>query len=286
MKYTNKYNLPNPFLQFFRNDSHRSADYSASMLHNPVRIVWLNKRHKKELTKDIMDRIWVLLGQSVHSILENASDTNLVEFYIEHNVFPEISLSGKPDIYDCEKQQIDDYKVTSVWNIINMSSLDAWKSQLNVYAWLLRQEGYTVKSLMVDAILRDWNKRKAQREDNYPKTPIVRIPIPLGDEVTQLNYIKKRITLFEKYKSTPDNDLPFCSDKDRWKDPVKYAVMKKGKKKAIKLYTDKREAEARAKTENGYVEIRESTPDRCLDYCSVSHLCNQHQEWMKNEKAL
>ncbi len=278
MTITNKHNLPETFVKAVTNFKHSGERYSASQLSKSARMVHLEKRHYDEISEDVIDRFWALLGTSTHAILEKGEHEQAIsEAYFTEEING-IKISGKSDYYKAGK--ISDYKVTSVWSyIFRDDKITDWESQLNVYGWLFRKAGYEVNELEIIMILRDFMKSKAGY-GNYPDIPIQTIKINLWDIETQEKYIKNRVDYYEKYKDTPDNDLPFCSETDRWVKPAKYAIMKKGRKTAVKLHDTLESAEQHLSNldEKHYIEKRDSEQWKRCEYCSVSKFCNQFLE--------
>ena len=73
MKYTNLSNLPKAIERAVENDPYESnADISTTRLIAPPRIRVLQKRNWDLITEDVSDRIFSLLGQSVHHVIERA----------------------------------------------------------------------------------------------------------------------------------------------------------------------------------------------------------------------
>ena len=70
-----------------------------------------------------------------------------------------------------------------------------------------------------------------------------------------------------------------CSDEERWLRASKWAVMKQGRKRAVKLYDNEREAQEHLNTLGGghELEFRKGEPVRCLKYCPVATFCPQFQ---------
>jgi len=278
---TNKTGLPDTFYRAVKRHTHRGGDYSASMLHNPVRQVLLVRRHDQEIEEDVSDRIWALLGTAVHYILEKAEGAyELVETYLEQEFLPNVTVSGTVDHYI--DGTISDYKVTSAWSVLFGSRIPDWESQLNVYAFLFRQESIEVNQLQVVAILRDWSRKKAYEDMAYPQGMITVVPIRLWTYDEQYEYIMDRVEGFESYKDVPDDELPFCTDEERWKDPAKFAVMKNGRKSALRVLDS--EGAARQYLDEKcdgdpkcYIEKRPSVARRCADYCAAAPFCNQYQ---------
>lgn len=80
MKITNRYNLPKSIVAAIKNDTYDSkADISISRLVMPPRIVALQESHKDQIEEDASDRVWSLLGKTIHKILEEHEPTAIVE---------------------------------------------------------------------------------------------------------------------------------------------------------------------------------------------------------------
>ena len=123
MKYTNKHNIPIEIIRAVENDSYSKGDSVKSVtgLLQPPQISILSEHHHEELTADISERIWILLGQSVHTILERANEGKEGTL-TEERMFGEVggwSISGQTDSIALDEGILKDYKVTSVWNVVN-----------------------------------------------------------------------------------------------------------------------------------------------------------------------
>lgn len=275
---TNKKNLPETFVKVLERDCHKSADYSASQLTKPVQMVHLEKRHREEIEEDVTDRIWALFGQAVHAILQKGETENqLVEGYLKETV-DGVVLSGMSDLY--EDGKISDYKVTSAWSwVFIKDKIPEYESQLNTYAWLFEKAGFPVKALEIVMILRDWIASKAKYDAGYPDCQVQVIQIKLWPMEKREEYIKSRVRLYEKYKDYPDAELPNCTPEDRWAKASTFAVMKSGRKTALKV-EDSREAAKEWMKKNfkgEYIEERKGDEWKRCEYCSVSAFCNQFQ---------
>ena len=77
--------------------------------------------------------------------------------------------------------------------------------------------------------------------------------------------------------------IPQCTPEERWLRPTKYAVMKKGRKRAIKLHDNETEAHGHAETlgKDHLVELRKGEAGRCEKYCPVALFCPQFQKEKK-----
>lgn len=275
MKITNKLNLPEELVKAVKSYE-PSGNYSASMLTKTPRMVWLQRRHFDETEEDVTDRIWSLFGSAVHGIINASEQKNSIsEEYMKSTLDNGAVISGMADLYKDKK--ITDWKVVSVWSIIYLdeTKLFDYESQLNTYAYLFSKYGFPVESLEIVMILRDWQKSKALYDNSYPQNQVHILPIRLWDTHETEAYLLERTSLFEQYKNTPDNDLPECSPADRWAKPSKWALMKEGRKTAIKLYDEKPDIILEDKQ---YLEERKADQWKRCEYCSASAFCNQYKE--------
>ena len=292
MKYTNKYNIPNEIIRSLENDSYSDggADFSATGLLQPPQIRMLKKRYESEISTDVSDRIWILLGQSVHNILERANESN-TESLTEQRMFVDIDrykISGQADSIAIEDKILKDYKVTSVWSVIHAKkeTKPEWEQQLNIYAYLYKQTfKQDISALNIIAIMRDWNKSGMLRNKDYPKCSVAVIPIPLWSEEEQLDFIRERIEKHTDAEVIWDalGELPKCTPEERWAKPDTYAVMKKGRKSALRLLPTEEQAKEYIGDQDLSIEFRKGVSTRCEGYCEVSQFCNQYRESMSEK---
>jgi len=265
---TNKFNLPKfvvdalTYSDYTRGDS----DISVTQLIDSPRIARLQREHADEQTKDAVDFVWSRFGTSVHTMFEESLKSTGSDVITEERLFTETqgwSLSGAIDAQEVSDDGviISDFKVTSAWSVIYGKS--SWNTQLNVYAYLVRKaKGQTVKKLQIVALLRDWVRSKAQQGGEYPTAPIVVLDIPMWSEAEQDAYVESQIKKHMEATNT-DQPLIFCTSEETWQKDTVYAVMKKGRKSAVKLYKTEAEAEERAEKEgsNHSVEVRKGEKD-------------------------
>jgi len=275
---TNKHNLPQALVNALQNDSHRGAEYTASGMNKPVRMHWLTRRY--EATRDVSDMIWMLFGTAVHSVIERAEHADqLIEQYLSIEVAGH-KVSGIADVYD--NGIIQDWKTTSVWNYmyLNEQKIFEYESQLNAYAEMYRQAGFGVNGLQIVQLFRDWQAGKAKYEKDYPQSQVAVIDLRLWSSVETLDYLSRRISGYELFRHMPDDGLPLCTAEERWVKPAKWAVMKKGRKSAIKLYDEQSHAEMHATGLGAghYTEERPGEQWKRCEYCDAMEHCNQYRD--------
>ena len=144
---------------------------------------------------------------------------------------------------------------------------------------MYRKAGFKVHTLKVIADLRDWNQAKAKYDEKYPKSPIFQKTIQLWPMEKAEAYIKERIKHHINY------DREYCNKPDRWASDDKYAIMKKGRKSAVKLCNTQPEAmlymeSKKLDLKTHWIDLRKGENRRCEDYCDVNRFC----EYYKNKQ--
>jgi len=281
MRITNTQGLPEPLVRAVTHDNYDKggADYSVTELIKPPRIAALELKYADQLEEDASDRLWLLMGKAGHEVLRRASDGGIVE---ERCVvdFDGYKVSGQLD-YAVSEQSIIDYKFVSLWAIKDGIKPE-WEQQLNVYKYMADQYGVTVKELKIIAILRDWNVSEASRNPELPQSQVVVLKSLIWPKEAVESWLRKRIALHENARS---GALPECTPEEMWERPERYAVMKKGNKKASRVLDSKLEAgqwmASQPNPSQFEIEVRPAERPRCENYCSVSQFCEQFKLWKK-----
>ena len=133
--------------------------------------------------------------------------------------------------------------------------------------------------------VRDWKQSEAEFKPDYPKSPITVIDIPLWSTSQQDEFVSNRVRLHQDAETAyaMGQEIAPCTPEERWLRPTKYAVMKKGRKRAIKLHDNETEAHGHAETlgKDHSVELRKGEAVRCEKYCPVTLFCPQFQKEKK-----
>jgi len=263
MKTTNNFNLPATIFNAVSEERELKPNrLSVTDLINPPLIRQLKIKHWDEIEEDASDKLWLLLGKAVHSVLEAGAIRNsLPEQKIEVEIGG-FTVVGVPDLWD--KEVISDYKITSVYSFL-LGDKPEWEAQLNIYAFLFDYCGFVVNRLEINAILRDWQKSKVK--DDYPAIPFQQVNIPLWNKEKIEKYIKERVELHSQEGTE-------CSPMEKWERPTTYRVMKKNRKTAVRVFEDQQQADDLIKTDKDYyLEIRKGSCVRCESYCLVRNYC-------------
>ena len=241
-----------------------------SELVNPPLIKQLRLKYWDKIEVDASDFLWAVLGRSVHYILEKGTPENAIG---EERISVDTkwgTLSGQSDLY--HKEGIEDWKVTSVFSFL-LGVKDEWIAQLNLYKFLWESNGFPVRTLKINAILRDWQRRKAIYDLHYPQIPFMTLRAPFWNQMGTMEYIEKRFAIHSLGNVE-------CTPAEKWERPTTYAVMKKKAKRATRVLSTEIEAKEyidNMKNEkvrpNFEVQKREGEIVRCQDYCDVNKFC-------------
>jgi hypothetical protein len=279
---SNLYGLPQPLVEALTPERRRpqlGRFGVTTLIDAPLRRI-LTMRHFDEISEDVSENIWALLGKMGHKTLE--MNKRVSEVWVEQK-FGDALLVGVVDYTDDCK--VIDFKFTSVWSFVFAGDKSEWEKQLQIYAYLIQLSGKPVASLENWLILRDWNKREAAKSETYPKIPFAKVEYKLWSREAVEAFISGRVSLhLEAQKIEPGADLAHltCSPEERWDRPTKYAVKKEGKERAERVLDTLDDAEkyilalgniATGKVGKYFIETRRGESVRCLNYCSVSTWC-------------
>jgi len=287
MRVTNKLNLPEAFVRAVSTERHNAAGcFSATTLNKGAKEIILTDRHWDEITIDASDNVWAVFGTAVHAIFENTPDNNFHEEKFKVPVSKSF-VTGQVDCYDMENKTIYDWKTASVWKV-QFKDFSDWKAQGLTYAYLMQQSGLEVKRCRFVALLKDHSKSKARIDASYPQAPTViyEFEVTAEDLAATEARIKAKVEEIESAYLMGDDDIEPCTADERWADGEKWAVMKNGRKTAIKLFDTEADADAMAGELGNahYVEHRPAISRKCLDYCNCKEYCNFYKSIMNGGK--
>lgn len=302
MKITNKLNLPKQLVELVNsNYTPTPHQYSCTTILKPTRQIILERRYGDQIEQDVSDMCWMIFGIAVHSVIENSQEDNgqfkeeklkvdLGKYWEELKGY---YLSGRSDMIDLIKKMIIDWKTCSAWKVI-YKDFEDWRKEMLIYAWAVKDMGFDIDKAEAIAFIKDHNKTKSKTDSQYPKLPIWVEKFKFNKKSFQEieKFIYNKFMELKKYENAPDEELPMCTDEERWREPTRYAVKKKVNIKASKLHDTLEEAEEHLKNlevdyPNIYeIEVREGTDKKCLEYCSCCEFCPYYKEkYMKGEEV-
>jgi len=229
LKIVNNSNFPKAIYDFLCQDFYDHEEVgdsiSATTLLKPIQEIVLIRRHKEKIEIDVKDRVWSLFGSGVHAVLEKLRGETVEPI---ERMKVEINghiVSGKYDLV--MENKLTDYKVTSAWTIVYGSRVEEWKNQLSIYRWLYHKTYWKTldDKASIIAIIRDWSDKDTWIT-NYPQSPIIEIDIELASLDKTEEAIKRKVDKIKKALEVTDENLPKCSDKDRWFNAKKQTYVK------------------------------------------------------------
>lgn len=274
---TNKQNLPLAFVNAISPKRHNEPNcFSATTLNKGVKEIVLSDRHFDEIEVDASESVWAVWGQAVHALLESQKDDNFHEEFFKVAVGNSY-VTGQVDSYDMENGIINDWKTASVWKV-QFNDFSDWKKQGLTYAWLLTKSGLEVKKCRFVALLKDHSKTKAKTDESYPQSPVYVYEFNVTEKdlaETEQRIWAKVLDIENAYKHS-DDEITECTAEERWADDEKWALMKNGRKSAVKLFDNQEEAYKNADEMGNsfYVEHRKAISRKCKDYCNCKEFCN------------
>jgi hypothetical protein len=289
VKLTNKFNIPQTFVNVLERPTYTKgkAHLSVTQLINSPKIVALTQKFDADLEQDVSDMVWSIFGTAIHGVLEHGKDENHIVEERLHATLDGWRISGAIDlqIKDDAGLSIRDYKTTSAWGVMNEKV--EWEQQLNIYAWLVETVKKTpIIDIGIVAIIRDWSRRDAAKNENYPPAPVKEIPIRLWTYEEQTTYIKHRIGLHSacEFAMETDEDLPPCTPDEMWERPTTWAIKKVGGVRAKSVH-DTEESMLKALEIAGpayEIEVRPGSRIRCESFCPVNTYCQQWRDYQES----
>jgi hypothetical protein len=201
----------------------------------------------------------------------------------------EWKITGKVDRYDMKNETIEDWKTASVWKVI-YKDFEDWRMQGLIYAWLLKQSGLNVRHIRFVALLKDFSKTEAKRNPDYPQAPVYIYEYDVNDTWlvdAEMRAHKKAMSVIQNWE-TKDDEIEPCSEEERWATPTKWAVMKEGRKTAVKVCTTEEEAQnfiedLEKDKDKHFIEERKGQDKKCSDYCPCSPFCSYYKSLQNSE---
>ena len=270
MNLTNVHGLPDALVNAVKNDPYTGGgDISVTKLIDAPKRRTLYKKYREFVVEDVSERIWSLMGQAVHTVLERAGTSALIEerLYADVNGW---KVSGQFDRLHLADAVLQDWKVCSVYKA---KGDVGWERQLNCLRWLAHKNGMEVNRLQVVAIFRDWKKSEALRQSDYPGQNVQVIDVPLWSLEDTENYIFGRVQM---HQLSDAGEETTCTEEERWYSGTSFALMKTGGKRAKKVAATKEELGE--VPPDHYIEERPGVNRRCESYCEVAPFCEQYKK--------
>lgn len=277
---TNESRLPAALVEVVsRRRRPRLGTFSVSELVGPPQIRALTLRHWAELTEDAASRLRLFTDGLLHHAI--ASYGQIDGRPVERLRRCECDGGLIAGSFDVPRvgDELQEYRSVSTWRVTNGAPRD-WVERMNLYAEVLRRNGVNVTALTVVAMFRDFSASRG-REANYPQAEVQTFGTPLWEPADTAEFLRARLALHTAAESGTYTE---CSSEERWQKPDKFALMKVGRQKAVRVYDDEETARANITSDQHYVEPRPGLSTRCEFHCRVAAFCPQRAA-MSSRKA-
>lgn len=264
MKITNRQNLPKVFEKLANSNMWppKKNSFGATSLLAPAQEIVLKERYFNELETDVVDMMNLFIGNAVHKMLEDHDETEYVEMYLRHEIFDDVFVSGKIDLYDKEKNEIIDYKTARVNKII-YGDFESWKKQGLIYSWLMMKNNIIIDKIKFIAILKDWSKfalkYNKDQDKSYPETPIYIYEQKIhSQDLRDIEvFITNKVKDILRFQNMSDEEILSQPLEEEFAPIVKYAVYKNNASRASRVFNDYNTAnEYLMKGTSDYIEKR------------------------------
>lgn len=247
MKLTNEKGLPQAVFEALQRKeySRGTADISVTELIDSPRIRVLKKQNDDKIELEADSLLASFLGTCFHKGIESGTETGTAERRLSVKV-RKWEISGGMDHY--HEGVLTDYKTATTWKTVldcKGGVVEDFENQLNVYAHILRANGYPVTKLMIFILFKDWNRGSLGRaksyfepyvQGGYPQNGWLHYEMNLWPPDVAETYVIERVKLHQR----AEKELPLCTQKEIW-----------------------------------------NNAGRCKRYCSVAQFCTQFQEQSK-----
>lgn len=288
-KIINPGKIPEPYPHFVRSNIRKpvSDRFGVTSILSPPLPRTLLLEKWDEVEWDVAGRVRMIDGSRNDEIMERLSkdfSNAVTQLKMWETVYINdrpVTIVGKLDVlwlsYEGDKVygDLEDWKFTTVTILNNEERLHEYEFQLNAYKWLLNKwfPWIEIRSGKLVLQFRDWSKIKAHH-GSHPRNVVETRTMRLWSNDTIEQVIYK--SLQDKY----DNPHRECTPAERWQHPPKFAVMKKGRKSAVRVLDNKEELDSYCDwkgieigKDGHYQEIRPAQATRCKFYCDVASVC-------------
>lgn len=255
------------------------ASRFGTAIHDSIEMSWVNN-YKNAMTslgypQAVVDRVRV-----------NPTDPDeegIIPVYMEQRFHKEVGdwiVSGQFDFVG--DGRLEDFKSTGTFTWTKGNKDQDYIDQGSIYRWG-RPDIITQDVLAIQFFFKDWQAFKA-KDPKYPPSMLVEKTYKLRDIADTDAWIKQKLFQIDMYENAPEPDIPYCTDKELWRDPPVWKYYKdptKTEGRATKNFDNPQEANLRFVQDGsvGIVIQRNSEPKACK-YCPAVNICSQAKHFI------
>jgi len=313
-RYLNNSNIPLSMAVFLAHDGYdyEPGTISATKLIKPLRQTILASRvPQADAMVDIAGLVKSRMGQAIHDSIEHSwvkhyresmralgypekviqrikvnPDPKEVQkgdipVYLEQRSYKTVMgqrISGKFDFV--ADGRVEDFKTTSTFTWTSGTKDGDYQLQGSLYRWL-NPEIVTDDNMAINFLFTDYMPARAANDPNYPQSPTPQKLIPLLSVEETDHFVRNKLSLIQRFKDAPEEELPLCSNDALWQKPAKWKYYKNPNKlgRATKNFDDKQEAYNRLAADGGKgVVIEQPGEVQACKYCPAFPVCSQKDD--------
>ena len=309
-KFTNNSNIPLPLAVWltyheydFKGGKNRIS--ATSLLKSTRQFILSSRVPLSERVNDIADFISSKMGSAFHDSIERAWENGYQEgldalgyskkqidrvrinptepeegtipVHLERRGERKIgdwTVSGKFDM--SIEGELYDTKSTSVYAMILGSKDQDYIKQGSIYRWI-HQDVLNGDHIHIQHIFTDWSRAMSKQRTDYPPSKLMNYTLPLMSLDETEEFIKNKIKEIEYYFDKPEEELPFCTDKELWRSEASYKYYANPEKtvKATKVFDTLAEANAHLAEKGKGVVLTFPGQVRACAFCPGFVKCTQ-----------
>ena len=199
--------------------------------------VWLKLEGQEKVNPNTL-RLASIMGTAIHTYIQEAfhAQDPFGERFLLENEFEYEGIKGHVDMYDIENQEVVDWKTTKKSNLTYFpSKQQRW--QVQIYGWLIANNGKPVKNVTLVALARDGDERDIVYHTEPYDSAIAQEAIAWLNDVKQMTEAP-----------APEKDVVFCKSYCGYYDPTNtVGCSGRGKAEAEGAVIDDEEARSAAR---------------------------------------
>jgi hypothetical protein len=154
--------------------------------------------------------------------------------------------------------------------------------QGSIYRWL-NPDVITNDTMLIQYVFTDWKAMQAKTDKTYPISKIMAVELPLLSLADTQRYIVDKLNAMEQYWTSPEEDIPPCTEEELWRTAPMHKYYKNPAKKArsTKNFAVHGDAISRLAADGGVGEVVTVPGEvkRCL-YCDAFDVCKQKDNYI------
>lgn len=217
-----------------------------------------------------------------------AANPAIIPIWIEQRSFRQIEVDGITFRVGGKFDQVIDgrlfdTKTTSVYSYLLGRKDNDYAMQGGIYRWL-NPELITSDHIYIQFVFTDWQKARARGDENYPQTKTLEYPVEMPSIAETEEYVRNKIRELIRYGQAPDEQIPFCTDKELWRGETVYKYYSDPNKtdgRATRNFDgDKAAAHAFMASKGGKGIVKEITGEvKACSYCPAFNACKQKDHY-------